>query len=356
MKTKLILSLLLFASLFTACSTDLDVTGDWKETMVIYGLLDQSQDTQYVKINKAFLGQGNAYEYAQIKDSVQFLNSLTVQLQRIKNGISLGAPIQLMPTPNVPKDAGTFYYADQTYAIYSYVSTGANALNPDSQYELSVLNNETGTKASSKTSLVGNFNITIPMPSSPSFYIINAGPTSQTWPFTVKWQAAVNGKLYQMNMRFNYEEFIDTNGDTIPEYSVVKHLDWLFPAQESLNLTGTEVMSLSFPSQNFMKHIGTSIGSTLNVVRRQALKTDLIITAGTDDLNTFINVNEPSTGIIQDKPEFTNITNGLGLFSSRVTSVMSRDLEATTKDTLACGQYTRGLKFTNSVGIVPNCH
>jgi len=40
--------------LLSACSTDLDVIGDYKETMIVYGLLDQAQDTQYVKINKAF--------------------------------------------------------------------------------------------------------------------------------------------------------------------------------------------------------------------------------------------------------------------------------------------------------------
>ena len=40
--------------LFSACSTDLDVNGEWKETMIVYGLLDQAQPKQYIKINKAF--------------------------------------------------------------------------------------------------------------------------------------------------------------------------------------------------------------------------------------------------------------------------------------------------------------
>ncbi len=51
---------------FSACSTKLDVTGNYKETMVVYGLLDQSQPKQYIKVNKAFLGEGNAFSYAQV--------------------------------------------------------------------------------------------------------------------------------------------------------------------------------------------------------------------------------------------------------------------------------------------------
>ena len=43
------------------------------------------------------------------------------------------------------------------------------------------------------------------------------------------------------------------------------------------------------------------------------------MTLGTQDLKTYIDVNEPITGIVQERPQFTNINNGIGLFSSRYT-------------------------------------
>ena len=50
---------------------------------------------------------------------------------------------------------------------------------------------------------------------------------------------------------------------------------------------------------------------------------DLMMTVGTTDLETYINVNRPITGIVQQRPQFTNINNGIGIFSSRFTHVRS---------------------------------
>ena len=41
------------------------------------------------------------------------------------------------------------------------------------------------------------------------------------------------------------------------------------------------------------------------------------MTVGSEDLETYINVNKPITGIVQERLKFTNINNGIGLFSSR---------------------------------------
>ena len=56
-----------------------------------------------------------------------------------------------------------------------------------------------------------------------------------------------------------------------------------------------------------------------NSITRQFVDLDLIMTVGTEDLNTYIRVNEPLTGIAQQRPQFTNINNGIGIFSSRYT-------------------------------------
>ena len=38
---------------------------------------------------------------------------------------------------------------------------------------------------------------------------------------------------------------------------------------------------------------------------------------GSEDLYTYMSVNEPFEGIVQERPVFSNINNGVGLFSSR---------------------------------------
>ena len=48
---------------------------------------------------------------------------------------------------------------------------------------------------------------------------------------------------------------------------------------------------------------------------------DILMTVGTQDLETYINVNKPISGIVQERPYFSNINNGIGLFSSKLTVI-----------------------------------
>ena len=54
MKRYFILSIGLFLVLFSfnSCKEDIELVGDFKETAVIYGLLDQSDSTHIIKINR----------------------------------------------------------------------------------------------------------------------------------------------------------------------------------------------------------------------------------------------------------------------------------------------------------------
>ena len=65
-------------SLFAGCETEVDLNAPYKNTTVIFGLLDPDfngdnqisvQDTQWIKINRTFLGEGDNNLYAAIRDS-----------------------------------------------------------------------------------------------------------------------------------------------------------------------------------------------------------------------------------------------------------------------------------------------
>src|SRR5437868_1291641 len=103
------LSIVFFLVLFYSCSTDFSVTAPYKETMVIYGLLNSSPvDTlQYIRISKAFLGEGNALIMAQQKDSINYGDVLDVKLQQILNGHAIRT-VSLRRDTTVEKDNGLF--------------------------------------------------------------------------------------------------------------------------------------------------------------------------------------------------------------------------------------------------------
>jgi hypothetical protein len=79
-------------------------------------------------------------------------------------------------------------------------------------------------------------------------------------------------------------------------------------------------MQSTIEGSKFFNFISSSLSNdtTSNLVR-YFVDLDLVMTVGTENLNTYIKVNEPITGITQQRPQFTNINNGIGIFSSRYT-------------------------------------
>jgi hypothetical protein len=55
-----------------SCSTEVDLTADYQSIPVVYGLLEVEADTQWVKINRTWLGEGNQLDAAQVRDSSEF--------------------------------------------------------------------------------------------------------------------------------------------------------------------------------------------------------------------------------------------------------------------------------------------
>ena len=53
-----------------SCDNDLDIIAEWKDISVVYGILNAQDSVHYVKLNKAFLGQGDVYDMAQEFDSL----------------------------------------------------------------------------------------------------------------------------------------------------------------------------------------------------------------------------------------------------------------------------------------------
>jgi hypothetical protein len=334
---------LVLSILFSACSTDFDVIGDWKETIVVYGLLDQSQSKQYIKINKAFLGEGNAFEYAQIKDSAQFVNSMSVTLKKIRNGNEI-ASYNLTPDNTIPKNSGTFYGPDQGNAIYSFNSTGGNTLTQDSQYKLIIRNNETGSEVTSQTSLVNDFGPLL-SPASGAQYAYIASTTNPNYRFSLRFVTAAYARLYQVIIRLHYT-------DSTSAGNVAKTLDWKLGQKTTEKLDGGEELDFGFKGEDYMKFIGSSLSDYSGLYNRKAGNVEIIVVSAADELSTYIDVNKPSTGIIQEKPEYTNITNGLGLLSARLYKTsFDKPLSGETKDELSGGDYTHCLKFLGNSGV-----
>jgi hypothetical protein len=316
---------------FSACKTDFSPNAPWKDITIVYGLLSQNDSIHYVKINKAYLGEGNALVMAQNPDSCTYGNNLTVWVEEWKNGNKSNSwPLDTTTIYN--KEPGVFYYPKQV--VYKFAAK-LDSVDANVDYRLYIQNNKTDKVVSAHTGLVQKYDVLKPIPNSQvNFTTPNLVP--------VEWNPAYYGKLYQLDILFTYSE-----KNTITGNSVVKTIDWNLGTQTTAGTSGTDnPLEIDFMGTSFYSFVAANIPVSQNVVRSATgYPLQYVYSAGADNLNTYIEVNAPSTSIVQDRPEFTNITNGYGLFSARYKLTQYHLMNSLSSDSLYSGSYTKNLNF-----------
>ena len=303
----------LFIILFSSCETDFDVNAQWEDVTIVYGLIDPNIEDQLIKINKAFLGQGDALQMASIADSSNYNPSdLHVKIHRIRqqafNQYDTLSSVTLNDTI-LDKDDGLF--TTDNNIIYTFKKP-SSFYNTNSLYALEIINLISGHKVTSQTEIINAFSFES---LNPSFeWGLYNGDLPDSLKFRTKnieWQPSTNGVIYQLDIVINYIE----NNDTI-------NLPWSQPLVEYTSGN----MSLKIKGDQFFQFLTTNL---TNNTPKQFLNLDLVMTVGSDDLKTYINVNKPFSGIVQERPVFSNINNGVGLFSSRFTYDNIKGIELT---------------------------
>jgi len=301
MKNKIIL--LLFSVFFLSCETDFDVNAEWQDVTVVFGLLDPNNEDQLIKINKAFLGPGDALQMASVADSTNYDPSeITVKVHRVKQqqfgGYDTLASVTLSDTL-LEKDEGLF--STEENIIYTFKKP-SSFYNTNSLYLLDILNENTQERITSETEIINTFSFES---LNPSFeWGLYNGELPDSLKFRTKnieWQKSPNGLIYQLDIVINFLE----NNDTV-------NLVWSQPLVEYTSGN----MSLQIKGDQFFQFLVNNLDN--NTVK-QFLNLDLVMTIGTVELKTYIDVNKPFSGIVQERPTYKNINNGIGLFSSRFT-------------------------------------
>lgn len=326
---KLLISFCVLILAFSSCKTDVDLIAPYEEIMVVYGVLNPADSVQYIRINKAFLGEGNAYQFAQVPDSFQYGDILDVKLERFKNNNMIGT-INLERFEGSALDTGLF----ATSPNYLYRTYGNDSIYQDSEYKLTVYNRETGKTVTSKTIIVNKVSA-IAMPLSFQTSVELADPAN---PFQTKFTRGNNASYYDLNMRFSYYETEIAN----PSNTVIKTVQFKIGGVEYQNSTSLEI---SVPYSTIYSAIRRNIQPD-PTVERIARSVDFFWVGGAEELYTYYQVNRPPTGINQNIPQYTNIEGGIGIFSSIFRDGMyNKLLSNRSADSLINGQITRDLGF-----------
>jgi len=330
---KLLLSVIAFCTLFS-CKNTLEVNAPWKETTVVYGLLNASDSVQYIKINKAFLGNGNELAYAKVADSINYGNQLSATLQEYNSG-SLVSSVTLIRDETLPKDTGIF--ANVPNVLFrTPLPPNQYMINPSSTYLLTIKNGETGNTVTGSTAIVNTFSPDAPNANNTTFSWIPSNVSRH-----IKWFPSIGGIVYNLVIRIHYDEKLPSASSYSPQT-----LDWSFGNLVGTDTTGTGAeLDQDVIGTQFYQFMATMI-QPITGVNRRFDSLDFIWTVGAQDLYTYIQVYQPSIGIVQEKPTFTNLTGGIGIFSSRNTFTLHGiGLSVNSLDTLWYGPITGNLGF-----------
>lgn len=293
---------------FNRCSNEVDLYAEYKEITVVYGLLDISDDTSWIKITRAFSGPGNALLIAKNPDSSNFPYKLDVTITGRKNGANQ-TPIQFdtITIHNKKPGDSIFYYPDQL--VYYTIAN----MDVEASYTLSVKTNEN--EYSAQTPLIDDFTITTPR-NRISFY------DNENVKF--EWKTPVNGKRYEVSYVFNYKELMPGRTDTLNKTEL-----YLVNDATSEGVDGTETIELTgYDGNKFYSQLESNLPDVNEIpgIKRWAGPVVVYVAAGSQELHNYLAINSSEGSLLEEVPIYSNIDNGTGIFAARHTSKKSVEL------------------------------
>ena len=315
-KIQFFFSLTLLMGIFVSCSTKVDLYADYKDIPVIYGLLDATQDTNYIKVVRAFSGSDeatvDATQVALIADSCNYPGKLDAKIYRYKHVYgtmyNLDGTIELDTMTIHDKDSGTFYYPNQRV----YYTTSGIKPNTDYdtyKYRLEIVKGMD--TISSETGIVGGSHFAITN-ATLDFVLDETNDNVKIF-----FRPASNAAVYHMEFDFLFKKTIGG----VSTFHTIHH-SFGMKSVESLGMEDGNTYYVScdknllFDLLDLARADDDQLHTTYTYDPRTSLTVSLA--AGGDELYNYIVINQGAGGLSQSVPDYTNINGGYGVFSSRV--------------------------------------
>lgn len=328
------------------CSTDFDLNADFKETPVIYALLSASDSVHYIRINRAFLSdEADAITLAADPAAIYYGPELTVTLEELSGGSVIDAYLVEKvdgDTLGIPKNTDGIF-ASLPNVLYRFKAK----LNTAHTYRITVTNTETGITASAQTGIIDSFEIKRPDDESifPQSVTFNPGSSYQ-----MRWRSGQNAKFYDLTLRFHYRE-----ANYFPEgdsFQITKsdEVEWKFETSYvAESTTGGLTITYDVDGTSFFNFIESSFTQVAdNYFFRFADSVQFIVDAGGQALYDYYLFNTATLGLTEGQitGTYTNVTGGLGIFSTRFHKEGKiYPFSNQTIDSIGCGIITGEVNF-----------
>jgi hypothetical protein len=161
-------------------------------------------------------------------------------------------------------------------------------------------------------------------------------------PTSIRWKASEFAPVYDLKLRFTYEEYPVTDPSDRTSFTIVLPI-----GGEIENDGGNTITSdAGIRSAQFFGFVAANVPFKENY-QRIFKRVDIQVTGGSQEIQETFNILNANTGITsaQDIPLYTNLSEGRGIFASRNMILDTRGLTDSSRDSLANGSLTKDLNF-----------
>jgi len=356
--------------LFYSCKNDLNIIAPYKEIPSVYAILTPQEPIQMIRINKVFLGQGNANVMAKVPDSVNYQpGELTVKLERYYNDVKTSAA----STPTGPTDEVIFRDSviqteEGAFSTTQRVYVSNLKLYSFGVYKLTIKNNKTGNVFTAKTTAIDSVAVSGFPPFKPPYHPVAYSPSNTpeseyyvNYKAPVQYQIrtrAVNGAfIHDLTIRIHYYDSLNGGGKNYHS------LDYtFFPKQlyEQEEYGFNKYFVFRFNGADLFLELGNMLSKRANppgFVRRKTYRIDFISYAATQEYYDYLQFAAPSLSFAQEKILYSNFDNkaALGLFTFRTRSLIRKTMANGYVDEFAYNKYTCPFLFYTSDFSTPSC-
>lgn len=329
--------------LLSACSNDFDVTADWKEVPVVYGILSPKDTATYIRIEKAFLDEKrSALEVSKIADSLYYpADAIAVYLEK------KGSPqtrIQLAKVDGVSEGItrAEGIFATQPNWLYKYKHTNATAyFETGKRYLLTIERKDGKPKITAETVIPGEFKFTSPDESN----LLDRTSFSERLPTTFEWRCDSNGVLFNLDLIIRFREVNPTNGVVVAKKEL--YLKGGRNLKASPNSSGQWGASYQLFGSTFFKFLRDNIDSTQNYWRYFE-PGSIVLEGGGSEINKYLEAAQVNSGITGAEVvnSYTNISEGFGIFTAKNEKLFNKlFISSSTVDSMNASLITRKLNF-----------
>ena len=325
-------SLIIFLSvgLFSSCSNDFDLTEEKKDIPVVYGLINPQDTAHYIRIERAFIDESvSALEIAQRPDSLYY-DDITASIVDLETSERYVLTRVDGNAEGYIRNEGVFAQAPN----YLYKLHSNEFLPVDNRsYRFELDRGDNKTIVSAETVIIDNPTLVAPSTDASLSFNYNLSNPASVEPYEFSWKLT-EGVIFDLTLRLKYIESVNGGAfeNKVIEWKIARSIEDLFFELDKLGFYTTLAANIEEDAS----------------AQRLFQNIDLVLDSGGQAILDYINIGSANLGITssQDVPTFTNLSEGVGIFSSR-NRLIKADIPITplTQDSLKNGSITRHLNF-----------